>query len=125
MFQGEHFDFNDKHRRFKNYCIDFFKMNDYEEANIAEMKRVMVFTSISETVITFRQYEVNPGKQVNVTDVKNQTLEMKEVGPSFNLNWRRCKIADSDLYKEACKKPKIRNPEMHKARKNTFTDGFG
>jgi len=26
MFQGEQFDFSDKHRRFKNFLIDFFKL---------------------------------------------------------------------------------------------------
>ena len=43
---------------------------------------------------------------------------MEEVGPRFTLGWRRDKIAADDLYKEACKKPKIRNPEMHKHKKN-------
>ena len=71
LFQGEQFDFSVKHMRFKNYLIDFFKMADYEEANIAELKRVMVFTSINDTVISYKQFEMNPGKTVNVTDVKN------------------------------------------------------
>ena len=60
--------------RFKNYLIDFFKLTDYDEANISELKRVMVFTSTNETHITFKQFEVNAGKMVNVTDVKNHTL---------------------------------------------------
>lgn len=54
VFQGEQFDFSIKHRRFKNFLIDFFKITDYEEANIAELKRVMVFTSLNETYISFR-----------------------------------------------------------------------
>jgi len=78
----------------------------------------MVFTSTSETVITFKQFEVNAGGKINVTDVKNQTLTMNEVGPRFTLGWRRAKLAADDLYKDACRKPKIRNVEMHKARKN-------
>ena len=118
LFQGEQFDFNNKHMRFKNYLIDFFRLTDYDEANISELKRVMVFTSLSDSVITFKQFEVNSGKAVNVTDVKNQTLGMEEVGPRFTLGWRRDKLAADDLYKEACKKPKIRNVEMHKAKKN-------
>ena len=50
---------------------------------------------------------------------------MEEVGPRFTLGWRRDKLAADDLYKEACKKPKIRNAEMHKAKKNQYTDSFG
>jgi len=53
-FQGEHFDFSEKHKRFKNYLIDFFKISDYEEANISELKRVMVFTATSDETINCR-----------------------------------------------------------------------
>jgi ribosome production factor 2 len=50
---------------------------------------------------------------------------MSEIGPRFNIVWRRDKIASDDLFKEACKQPKIRNPEMNKQRKNMFTNEFG
>lgn len=62
---------------------------------------------------------------INVTDVKNKTLKTNEIGPRFTIAWRRDKIGSEDLYKEACKQPKIRNPEMHKARKNMYTNNFG
>lgn len=103
VFQGEQFDFVTKHRRFKNYLIDFFKLADYDEANIAELKRVMVFTALGESKITFKQFEVNPGVEVNQTDVKNQTLKMNEIGPRFTLHWRRDKLGSEDLFKDACK----------------------
>jgi ribosome production factor 2 len=125
LFQGEHFDFSTKHRRFKNFLIDFFRIGDYSEANIAEMKRVMVFTSTDESTLTFKQFEVNPGSTVNQTDVKNLTLNMSEVGPRFSLVWRRYKLASDELFKEACKQPKIRNPVLHKNRKNVYTDSYG
>jgi len=57
-FQGEQFEFSDKFRRFKNYLIDFFKTSDYDEVNISELKRVMVFTSISDDTISCRQFEI-------------------------------------------------------------------
>ena len=46
-------------------------MRDYEEANIAELQRVMVFTSVSDTKIEVRHYEMNTEKNINETDVKN------------------------------------------------------
>ena len=62
VFQGEQFEFSEKHRQFKSFLIDFFKMGNYEEANIAELQRVMIFTSISDVRIEARHYEVNAGK---------------------------------------------------------------
>ena len=82
VFQGESFDFSDKHRRLKNFLLDFFQQNEYEDANISEMKRVMSFTSVSEKKILFRQVEVNSGKPVNETDVANSTLSFKEIAPT-------------------------------------------
>ena len=108
----------------KNCFIDFFKLNDYQEVNIAELKRVMVFTSTNETNIDFRQYEVNGGTTVNITDVSNQNLKMNEIGPRFSLAFRRDQIASADLYKEACKHPKD-DPTKAKNKKNMFTDEFG
>ena len=74
IFQGESFEFSDKHRRMKNFLLDFFQQVEYEEANIAELKRVMVFTAVSESRILFKHLEVNRDKQVNETDVANATL---------------------------------------------------
>jgi len=54
VFQGEQFDFSAKHSRFKNLMIDFFKFSDYQEANIVELKRVIVFTSVGEAKVQFR-----------------------------------------------------------------------
>ena len=44
-------------------------------------------------------------------------LEFKEIGPHFDLKFRRHQIASADLYKTACKKPKITNMEKKKAKK--------
>ena len=105
--------------------IDFLNVREYEEANIVELKRVIVFTSVDDKTILFRQYELNAGSKVNQTDVSNLTLQMNETGPRFDLQFRRDKIADSDLYKAACKQPKIENPETKRQKKNMFTDEFG
>lgn len=41
------------------------------------------------------------------------------------MQFRRDKIADSDLYKAACKQPKLVSTETKKLKKNMFTDEFG
>jgi len=78
------------------------------------LKRAIIFTSIDDQKIQFRQYELNAGSTVNITDVKNMTLSMSETGPRFELKFRRDKIADSDLYKNACKHPRLKKAETKK-----------
>lgn len=125
VFQGEQFEFSEKHRRFKNYLQDFFRIVDYDEVNIAEMKRVLVVTATDDARILVRHYELNVNKPINETDVKNRTLSFSEIGPRFDLVFRRDKIASFELYKAACKQPKTENPDKKKQRKNLFTDQLG
>ncbi len=54
-----------------------------------------------------------------------KTVPFREVGPSFNMVLRRDKQANHDLFKEACRKPKIRNVDRKKADKNKFTTALG
>ena len=43
-------------------------------------------------------------------------MQFKEIGPHFDLVMRRNQVASADLYKLACKKPKVANVEKKKAR---------
>lgn len=85
---------------------DFFHITDLEEANIVEMKRVIVITSTDDSTVQFRQYEV---PQIAEPQVLKNQLDIKEIGPSFDLKIRRTQLGSHDLYKLACKKPKITN----------------
>ena len=85
----------------------------------------MSFNSISDTKIVVRHFEVNSGKLVNKTDVHNGSLSFTEVGPSFDLITRRDKMASEDMYKNACKQPKLIKTENKKDKKNIYSDEFG
>lgn len=50
---------------------------------------------------------------------------MNEIGPRFDLSFRRDKIASNDLYKAACKKPRLMTTETKNMKKNMYTDEFG
>lgn len=83
----------------------------------------MVFTSKGENdPIEFRHLECD---EVNEKNVQMQTVPFREVGPSFNMRLRREKMAANDLFKEACRKPKVRNPDKKRADKNKFTNVLG
>jgi len=113
MFQGEPFELSDKHRRLKNLLIDFFRIQEASEVNIAEMSRVIVFTCKGEKdPIQMKQLQVE--HPVDEGKVKAGSLTFEEVGPSFEMRIRRDKMAAADLFKEACRKPKTRNIEKKK-----------
>ena len=58
IFQGEQFESSDAHKRIKSLLIDFFHQKNLKEANIQELKRVMVFTCRGEKQpIEFRHLE--------------------------------------------------------------------
>lgn len=94
-----------------------------KEANIQELKRVMVFTCRGESdPIEFRHLECD---RVDEASVQMQTVPFREVGPSFSLRMRREKMAGVELYKDACRQPKVRNPDKKRADKNKYTNVLG
>jgi len=106
-----------------NLLTDFFRIQDMEEANISLMRRVMVFTCKGETEpIQFNHLEC---REISEALAKKNAIPFHEIGPSFSMRLRRDKIAAHDLYKEACRKPLIRNAEKKKAQKNKFTNELG
>jgi ribosome production factor 2 len=51
LFQGEHFEFSEKHQRIKSIFYELFRQRDLKEANITELKRLLVFTSVDDATI--------------------------------------------------------------------------
>ena len=70
-----------------------------------------------------QQFEVN--HPIDEGAVKSGKLEAKEIGPSFEMRIRRDKLAANDLFKEACRQPRVRNADKKKQDKNKFTNVFG
>ena len=94
-----------------------------KETNIVEMQRVIVVTCRSEeSPVEFRHLECGT---INEALAQRDAVPFREIGPCFNMRIRREKIAAPDAYKEACRQPKIRNPEKKKADKNKFTTALG
>lgn len=72
------------------------------------MKKVLVFTSINEDTIQVRQYEM---PSISEAEVLKTNVQLREIGPHFDLKLRRSHVGGSDLYKIACRKPKLLNVE--------------
>lgn len=100
-----------------------FHQRDLQEANITEMKRVLSFTAIDDKTVQVRQYEVVD--KITEAGVAQVDVSMKEIGPHFDMKIRREQIASNDLYKAACRKPKIANVEKKRAKKNVYTTELG
>ena len=83
LFQGEHFEFSEKHQRVKSIFYELFRQRDLKEATITELKRVLVFTSVDEHTVQVRHYEVPTIAESGLG------LELKEIGPHFDLKIRR------------------------------------
>lgn len=94
-----------------------------QEANISDMQRVIVFTCRGAT----EPVEINHLECHDVSEslAKKNAIPFREVGPSFGLRLRRDKIATVELFKEACRKPKVLNPEKKCADKNKYTNEIG
>ena len=83
----------------------------------------MVFTCRSDkSPIEFRHLECD---NINEATVQMQTVPFREVGPSFSMMLRRNKMASYELFKDACKQPKVQNYEKKKADKNKYTTALG
>lgn len=64
-------------------------------------------------------------REITESLAKKNAVPFQEIGPSFHLRLRRDKIATFDLFKEACRKPKVLNVAKKKADKNKYTDELG
>jgi len=83
----------------------------------------MIFTCRSDKEpIEFRHLECD---DISEATVQMQTVPFREVGPSFSMVLRRNKMAATDLFKEACRQPKVRNPDKKRQDKNKFTTNMG
>jgi adenylosuccinate synthase len=103
--------------------VDFFRIQDIEEADITQLRRVMVFTCKGEAEpITVNHLEC---KEISEVLAKKNAVPFHEIGPSFSMRIRRDKLAAHDLFKEACRKPKITNVAKKKAKKNMYTNELG
>lgn len=97
IFQGEQFEINEVFVRLKNMMIDYFNVRDLKEANLLEMRRMVVFTAVSDTTLYLRHYESEqtPAEAQVLASLsdepkkKQNTLRLRNLGPSCTLTLKR------------------------------------
>jgi len=75
-----------------------------------------------ESPIEFRHLECG---EVSEALANKNAVPFREIGPCFDMRPRRDKIATTEAYKEACRKPKIRNQDKKKGDKNKYVTALG
>ena len=120
IFQGDAFDLSEKHLKFKNMMIDFFRIKHLENVNILALQRVITFTAITtDGNIVLQQFETG---QINEGLAGQSQIETKEVGPKIVMSLRRLKDADRDTWKASTKVIKSKAKIQDKKHNITYNE---
>ncbi|KAK5650648.1 hypothetical protein RI129_001677 [Pyrocoelia pectoralis] len=118
IFNGPAWDQVEDLKHLKSIFVDLFHRENVENIRLQGLEHALCFTAISDNKILLRSYKVLLKK----SGCKTPRVELKEMGPSVDLMFRRSKLASEDLMKQACKKPRILKVRK---RKNVSRDGLG
>lgn len=114
IFVGEKFESEPPLKQLRSTLLDFFRGEQVDGVNLAGIDRVIMATAVSSEKVLLRQYTIKFKK----SGTKLPRVELKEMGPSLDLEVRRQRAAPAELEKEACKQAKIGK----KKEKNVHSD---
>jgi len=126
VLQGPTFDATEASRRLKNMLTDFFSGPKAPQLCLQGIDHAIVMTAVESHVgcgptIRFRHYRLDYVK----TGSEVPRVEIRELGPSFNLRLGRSKLPDADRLKAAMKVPKeVSGAAKTKATKNVSTSAL-
>lgn len=110
VFVGEAFEVDPTMRQVKSLMLDYFRGRQVESINLKGLDRVIFVTQHPETKhVLFRQYTVRYKK----SGTRVPRTELAEMGPSLDLEVRRCRQPPVDLEKEANRRPKVDKKEKN------------
>lgn len=122
IFQGDPFDLSEKHIKFKNMMIDFFRIKHLKNLNIIAAQRIISFTATSnEGNIILQQFQAGV---INEGLAGDEKIDIEEIGPRMSMTIRRVKHADNDMWKSATKILRSKKQIMMK-KQNISTNVLG
>jgi len=127
VLQGPLFDATEAGKRVKNLLTDFFSGPKAPQLCLQGIDHAIVMTAVESPVcgggptIRFRHYRLDYVK----TGAELPRVELRELGPSFNLRLGRSKLPDTDVLKAATKVPReVSGAAKTKATKNVTTSAL-
>lgn len=117
VFCGDEFETVPEVKKLGNLYLDFFGGRATSMINLKGLESVVVLTAV-EGVVYFRHYSV----ALNKSGTALPRVELSEVGPSFDMQVRRHKLAGDDVWKQATKKHALVAPRV---KKNIEQDSLG
>ena len=102
LFNGDAFEHIDDFMKLKNFILDFFHGQQVHEIDLAGLDHVISITA-SENIIYFRTYALKLKK----SGTRLPRVELEEMGPCFNFTLGRKRFANTDVWGEAIKLPKV------------------
>jgi ribosome production factor 2 len=122
LFQGDPFDLSEKHIKFKNMMIDFFRIKHLKTLNIIAAQRIISFTASSiDGEILLQQFQAGI---INEGLAGDENVDIQEIGPKIEMTIRRVKHADNDMWKSATKILRSKTKILEKKR-NISTNVLG
>ncbi|KAF1775027.1 Brix domain [Phytophthora cactorum] len=109
VFAGDQWESVEAFMKLKNILLDTFRGTIVQSVNVKGLDHAIVCTAWKDKVF-FRSYSIDFKKG----DESHPRVELDEMGPRFDLEFRRTKFASADLMKVATKKPKGLAPKKIK-----------
>eukprot|EP01033_Poteriospumella_lacustris_P014618 gene14618-10451_t len=119
VFLGSQWEFDANYQRLQNLFLDLFRGFKPDRINLQGVDHV-ISCAIHEDKIFIRPYFVNYQRSTSSTPA----LALQPMGPFLNLVLRRSQPAAEDLWKVACKKPKLPSqaPKVKNITRNELGD---
>nr|CCA17901.1 conserved hypothetical protein [Albugo laibachii Nc14] len=109
IFTGSEWETLETYQKLKNLLLDLFRGTVVEGINVNGLDHVIVCTSFQNKVV-FRCYSIILTKAID----NRPRVDLNEMGPRFDIGFRRSKFASADLMRAATKKPKELAPKKLK-----------
>lgn len=118
VFNGDRFDSDEKCKNIKNFFLDFFNGEETSAINLAGLEHVISLTATPDDRILFRTYAI----ELKKSGLKTPRVELKEMGPSYDLHIKRTSIPKAEMWSSAVRVAKEVKP---KKAKNIEVDEMG